>query len=149
MQRVLLFLWLLANPAFACPTPHGSGQVVETVSGADLASGVVAFTVVAGGDRYLPDCGFRPRGFTTTHPDFELRLGGIAGARVLTVEARAGCDTLLLMMDAVGNWHFDDDSGAGLSPLLRVARPANGTYRLWVGTFGNYSCRSTLRLYTE
>jgi hypothetical protein len=61
-----------------------------------------------------------------------------------------GCDTTLLVRDAFGQWHFDDDGLGNLQPLLnlRDTRALNGRVDVWVGTYGNQSCQASVEFET-
>jgi hypothetical protein len=65
-------------------------------------------------------------------PDFNLMY--TAGGLPLYVSASSSDDLTLLVNGPDGSWYCDDDSGAGpLDPGLYWAKPASGTYNIWVG----------------
>jgi hypothetical protein len=70
-------------------------------------------------------------------------LSGMQSYGRLEIEVNSSCDTTLLVRDAYGQWHFDDDSGGNLTPELNLRNMAglNGRIDVWVGTYGNATCR--------
>ena len=76
-----------------------------------------------------------------------LDLTGLA-ATGLTLTVDSGCATTLLVRGANGLWQFDDDSNGNLQPLVNVYGAPNGTYDVWVGTYGGANCQASLELET-
>ena len=132
--------------ASSCPDWRLSGTPLR-YSAASLAA-PQSVGVTAGGNTSLSNCpDVRRTGWVTQSPDFELTLSGAAGQE-LDMRVQAACDTVLLVNDANGQWHFDDDSGGSLNPRLRFPSAANGVYDIWVGTYGRSTCAATLTLQT-
>ena len=132
--------------AQACPNVGLSGQQLaystNMLTGAGQSVGVTA-----GGHIDLGNCGSVPgHGWIVEAPDFELQLNGAMPGQSLTLSATAGCDTVLLVNDAYGQWHFDDDSGGSLNPSITLPNPGNGIYDIWVGTYGSNTCPATLNV---
>jgi hypothetical protein len=50
------------------------------------------------------------------------------------VRASGSGDTTLLINDASGNWHCNDDS-SGLNPMVSINNPPSGQYDIWVGSY--------------
>ncbi|MCE9562292.1 MAG: pentapeptide repeat-containing protein [Planctomycetes bacterium] len=76
----------------------------------------------------------------------KTRLGGIstrvgvhtavtytAGKDPLTFSVVCAKDTTLLIRLPDGTWVADDNSGGGINPLIRIAKPESGTYEVYVG----------------
>lgn len=128
--------------AYACPEIAQTGQALADTS--DEACSPRAHAVIAGGGVDLWACGSVPgTGHVATAPDFELSFSGNGAGRALEFRVVAGCDAVLLVNDARGGWHFnDDDSGSN----LRIHLPAapEGLYDIWIGTFGPATCNAEL-----
>jgi hypothetical protein len=75
-------------------------------------------------------------------PDFVLNY--TAGQFALTIHADSKADTTLLINLPDGTWVADDDSGGGLNPLLKFAKPQSGRYDIYVGTFNKENAKATL-----
>ncbi|MCX7668832.1 MAG: hypothetical protein N2439_02005, partial [Anaerolineae bacterium] len=58
-------------------------------------------------------------------------------------------DTTLLIYDPAGNVHCNDDSFGTLSPTVDIASPANGTYTVWLGSYGPGSVAGRLYIVTN
>ena len=86
-------------------------------------------------------------GFVATAPDVTLNFTDNGAGRDLVVRVDGTCDTLMLINDAAGGWHFNDDH-EGIDPLIRLSAASEGIYDIWVGTFGGDLCDATLILET-
>ena len=69
------------------------------------------------------------------------------GAYDLEVRTDSECDTVLVVLDADTEWHFDDDSGPE-EELVRIANAPSGSYRIWIGVLEPGSCESKLYIET-
>jgi hypothetical protein len=77
-------------------------------------------------------------------PSFTLTLSEMGGY-LFTVETVAECDPTLILRDALGQWHFNDDGPNGLQPLIEVdGGRLNGRVDVWVGGFAGSSCTGTI-----
>lgn len=77
----------------------------------------------------LPEsCG----GYVTRQPDFILHYNDAASWVRFFV--RAGGDTTLIINDANGSWHCNDDT-VGLNPQVDIRNPGSGQYDIWVGSY--------------
>ena len=134
----------LAMPvaAFACPDGSLSGAGLSYSS--DAAYTPRAHGVIAGGSADLSRCPMPGTGYVAVAPDFELMFTGNGMGRALEFRAEAGCDTVLLVNDANGNWHFNDDDGSSTNSRIRINRASEGLYDIWVGTFGPSTCQANL-----
>jgi hypothetical protein len=84
-------------------------------------------------------------------PSLSLTLNGMEAYSRLEIEVDSECDTTLLVRDAFGNWHYDDDGAdEPLMPLLNLENTAalNGRVDIWVGTFSATSCQASVELET-
>jgi len=90
--------------------------------------------VQAGGDGGVSHLGPGCIGFIDfSKPDVDLNYQ--AGGYVLSIWAEGGADLTLVVYDANGNWHCNDDY-RGLDPAIRFQNPQTGNYNIWVGTHG-------------
>jgi hypothetical protein len=64
-------------------------------------------------------------------PDF--RVDYVAGKYPLSFTVKSVGDTTLHIRLPDGTWVADDDSGGGLDPLVRLAKPQSGRYDIYVG----------------
>lgn len=133
---------LLPTAALACPQVELSGAALNFTS--DQAYVPQAVPVVAGGNVDLGACGTVPGlGWVATSPDFELSFSGNGMGRALEFRVEAGCDATLLVNDANGNWHFNDDD-ANANPRIRLEGASEGLYDIWIGTFEPSTCDAVL-----
>ncbi len=149
MIRVILFVCLLMGSVtgvMACPTAENPSIVAYTTSGGILDK-VQTYPVIASGSQHLNECGFNYFGRVTSSPDFEFSINGLESYDPLNLRVEGACDTVLLVNDANGTWHFNDDS-AGRDPSISIATPPSGVYEVWVGTFSEESCDAMLTLET-
>ena len=132
----------MAGAAQTCPDVSLTGQAIDQSAGG-LAGGM-AFPVVAGGPIDIGLCSDVPgTGFLAESPDFELNLSGMTG-QDLQLSATAGCDSTLLVNDALGNWSFADDADGSSNPRLVLPAASDGTYDIWIGTFSADTCDASL-----
>lgn len=96
--------------------------------------------VSAGGSDRNPIEGSGCTGYlTASAPDVKLEY--TAGAFPLAISATSGTDVALVVRAPGGEWYCDDDSAEELDPLVTIAKPASGTYSVWVATFSSTSER--------
>ncbi|GAB4205954.1 MAG: hypothetical protein OHK0013_22210 [Sandaracinaceae bacterium] len=108
------------------PDPHQ----VAVVSGASNATGnVVDINALA----LTPRNGGACRGYTTTQPDYIVRVG--RPGQLLRFWVNAPGDTTLIINDGAGNWWCSDDDGGNLNPLIEMQAPVAGQYDIWVGSY--------------
>lgn len=133
------------TPIAGCPSPNYIAPPTTT-TGQALANQTNISSHTAGGATNVANCaGIPGRGFFNANPSITLNLSGMTADsdfEDFEVELSSNCDTTLLIRDAQGNWHFDDDSGPGLNSRLRLRNLAalNGQVSIWVGTFGSAAC---------
>lgn|SRR5690606_18774196 len=84
-------------------------------------------------------------GYVTREPDFILNYD--SPASFLRIYFQGSGDTTLVINDAAGNWHCNDDSHGGLNPTVDINSPAGGHYDIWVGSWSaNENVRGTLHV---
>lgn len=89
-------------------------------------------SISAGGSNAASSAAVGCAGMVGGAPDFNLMY--TAGSLPLYISASSNDDVTLLVNGPNGSWYCDDDSGAGpLDPGLYWAKPASGTYNIWVG----------------
>lgn len=135
-----------SGAAAACPNWQLNGRQTHFTNGQDLWS-PNSYNVLAGGDQYLQNCGFNHIGYVISQPDFEFSIDGLQGYNRLNIRVNGSCDTVLLVNDSSGQWWFSDDAN-GRDPAIDVYNPSNGTWDIWVGTYGPDTCSATLTLET-
>ncbi|MCU4653360.1 hypothetical protein N8I71_10980 [Roseibacterium sp. SDUM158016] len=141
-----LILVGMTGVAAACPNWQNPGVQSYYTTGQDLWS-PNSYSVTAGGNVALRNCGFNYTGYVISSPDFEFQLDGLQGYNRLNIRVNGNCDTVLLVNDSTGNWWFNDDTN-GYNPSIDVYNPVNGTWDIWVGTYGTGTCGATLTLET-
>lgn len=88
-----------------------------------------------------PSC----RGFVTREPDYILDYN--APASFLRLYFVGSGDTTLVINDAAGRWHCNDDSFGGRNPTVDINRPSGGQYDIWVGSYrAGENVRGTLHV---
>lgn len=81
------------------------------------------------------------RGYVTAQPDYILNYVNSASFLRFYFRANAsggprqGRDTTLVINDARGGWHCDDDGGGNFNPMVSIDNPPSGQYDIWVGTY--------------
>ena len=93
-------------------------------------------SVVSGGTISVGDLGIGGgcTGYVTRTPDAILNWNG-SGFLRFGVEGKG--DTTLVINDADGAWHCDDDSGQGMNPQVDFADAASGQYDIWIGSYSS------------
>jgi hypothetical protein len=105
--------------------------------------------VFAGGTADLGACSDLPGyGFVAADPDFTLDFSAEGAGRALEFRVDSRCDSVLLINDPQGNWHWDDDSNGDSDALLRFGDADSGRWDIWVGAYGADGCSATLTLET-
>lgn len=88
----------------------------------------------AGGNQDADRLGDACWGYISDAPDYNLYY--TAGALPLYISATSDSDTVLVINDASGNWHCNDDAEESLNSGIHFERPSSGLYNIWVGRFG-------------
>lgn len=98
--------------------------------------------VLAGGSVDLSGMGYA--GYVGDAPDVDLNYD--AGEYVLFIYvSEQSSDTVLLVNDPEGNWHYADDT-IGTRPGIRFDPPMSGLYDVWIGTYGSEMVDATLAI---
>jgi hypothetical protein len=58
------------------------------------------------------------------------------------------CDSVLLINTGAMNYYFDDDDNGNFDPKIRLTRPSEGWYDVWIGTYNGSECTAVLTLET-
>ncbi|HKK31867.1 MAG TPA: hypothetical protein VKA18_15890 [Alphaproteobacteria bacterium] len=99
---------------------------------------------VGGATTNLVNCpGISGIGHFYANPTYTLDLSGMTDDFWrFQVHTRGDCDTGLVVQDAAGNLHFDDDSGNDFNARVRLFDMAdlNGRINIWVGTYWGDTC---------
>lgn len=72
-------------------------------------------------------------GWIGNRPDFVLNYE--AGDAPLFLSAMSAADTILVVQTPDGEWLCNDDYDL-LNPMVTIGEPASGSYRVWVGVYG-------------
>lgn len=148
--RCCIFL-ITTSTVQACPDYRLMGQQIHA-SSSDLYN-PYRFDVIAGGSIDLQRCRIRADnasrvfGWVSTQPDFTLRYYR-SQAYQLDFRAVGSCDTVLLVNTGNANWFFSDDRDGTQNPRVRLTRPSDGWYDIWVGTYGPSTCTAQLVIET-
>jgi hypothetical protein len=144
---VLVFL-ASTGGALACPSVSDPAGMTIATTGEDLWS-PNSYGVAAGGDIDLDACPSVPgTGMVVSGPDFEFQLSGLAGYNLLQLRVVGDCDTVLLVNDSTGQWHFSDDFNGAVHPVIDIVGASDGVFDVWVGTYGSEICSAELTLET-
>lgn len=101
--------------------------------------------LIAGGDIDAASLGDGCVGFVANAPDF--RVNYEAGSQFpLIISVVSDADTTLVVNDAGGAWHCNDDTD-GLNPVVRFDQPASGQYDVWVGVYADAPAEAPAGLY--
>jgi hypothetical protein len=80
-------------------------------------------------------------GFATARPDYILNYSNSASFLRFFFRPnnqsgpRERRDTTLVINDANGDWHCNDDGGGNFNPMVDISNPPSGQYDIWVGTY--------------
>lgn len=131
-----------------CPIP-GPGSMTMDASSDDLYTPQTR-NVDAGGPVNLGQCMTMPgQGYLKLAPDMTLNLTENTQGRVLAFRTDSECDSILMINDSDGRWHYDDDSNGNSDAQVMIKNAKNGQYHVWVGTFyPERACTSVLLVET-
>ena len=105
--------------------------------------------IVSGGSMNASSMGLGSgcRGYVTRQPDYILDYSNARSFLRFYVTAQNNGDTTLVINDARGNWHCNDDSHGGLNPTVDISNPPSGQYDIWVGSYSSgENVRTTLHV---
>lgn len=121
---------------------HGGRRIVPDPWG-------VRTEVIAGTALDVWECeSIRMVGYVNAGPTLTMRLTNVS-ARGLEVVAESDCDPTLLIEMPNGQIAFDDDNstvGRGLDPAIPLPAMGDGTYNIWVGSYRESYCLTTIRV---
>jgi hypothetical protein len=139
-----------------CPDPDTFMAEPLVMTGNELRYNQVSNvgTVVGGADTNLVLCsGIPGSGNFFANPTYTLDLSEMDAFWRLTVSVQSECDTAILVQDAAGMFHFDDNSGSDvedgpgndLDGLIRMfeMENLNGRVNVWIGTEDGGTCTDT------
>ena len=142
-RTAAVLLAMAASPALACPSEDWMDRPYFGEIVLNYAYEVDPFrmTVRGGGQALLRDCGLEGDGFIEIDedvridqlPDVVLNWEGIFPRLAVATEFER--DSVLLIRDPEGNWHFNDDS-EGDNPQVVFTDPPEGAYVIFIGTHG-------------
>lgn len=94
----------------------------------------VTVPVVSGGalDARALSVGDGCVGFVTSQPDFNIQLS--AADTFLRLYVTSDEDTTLIVNDAAGHWHCNDDA-SGHNPMVDLRNTPAGLINVWVGSY--------------
>lgn len=92
-------------------------------------------TVVSGGNLNAASMGYGSgcTGYVTARPDIIVNYTN-PDDDLLRFFVRASGDTTLVINDARGRWHCNDDA-SGTNPMVTISDPARGQYDVWIGSY--------------
>ncbi len=130
-------------PAAVCPNPSLIGPSLN-VTGPQLTT-AQAYVAQVAGQHDVDGCpGIEGWGMFDEAPSFTLYMSEMAGYQ-FTAETTSDCDPTMIVRDAFGQWHFNDDGPNGLQPQIQLDGGAlNGRVDVWVGGFSGSSCTGTI-----
>ncbi len=73
-------------------------------------------------------------GFGTPQPDVVVNYSNAASFLRFYFQPNGSGDTSLVINDANGRWHCNDDTN-GLNPQVDINNPPSGHYDIWVGSY--------------
>ena len=76
-------------------------------------------------------------GYSTSAPDFRINWTGDSSNLRIFFVSDEGEDATLIVNDASANWHCNDDSDAGVDPLVDIENPPEGQIDIWVGSYSS------------
>lgn len=123
-----------AAPAAACPTYNGSPHFGTISLNEGFLPDPYYRQVTAGGTQNIGNCGVPGWGWTARRPDFRIQYNS-SGRSALSFVIRSNADTVLLINDPRGNWHFDDDGGQDLGAFLKFPNAMGGQWDIWIGSY--------------
>lgn len=125
-------LTLTAAPAFA-----QDYSLEPTFGSLNLATGYLpdpaVIPLLAGGDLNAESLGGGCLGYIADAPDFRVNYEA-GDSYPLIISVVSDADTTLVINDAAGNWHCNDDYD-GLDPAVFIESPPSGQYDIWVGSY--------------
>ena len=138
---------LLATVSDALAQDASRGPVNGTVELTDRDPDHVVRTFSAGGGVYYRDPNSSCRGYFGYAPDLEIKLNKqLARSTQINIYAYSAVDTVMVIRDAAGRWHCNDDGGTFRNPRIWTSfvDPQFATsdrIKIWVGTYDKDAAR--------
>lgn len=129
-------------PAAVCPDWSLGGAEVNLVNGQSETRQVVAGGSV---NLFQNTCDIQGHGYVAQAPDFTLYFDPQGAVSTLDISANGQCDETLLINDPSTHWVFNDDA-SDLHPRITIGDAVAGRYDIWVGTFGQSTCQSSITI---
>lgn len=123
-----------ANMAWACPDGNLPAAQQSTLSGSAQISVPMAAESDWSSCEGLSDVFVT--GFGSAAPSLSVDVADAGGDVVFG--GRGTCDTVMLVRDPSGAYHFNDDGGSASQPLISLAAQG-GAYQVWLGSYGQGS----------
>ena len=104
-------------------------------------------SVVSGGDIHVPSLKLASGcvGYATSTPDYIIDITG--SMSYLSIYVEGSGDTGLVINDASGGWHCDDDGHTGTNPRVTLYNAPAGQYDIWISSYtSGESINGTLHL---
>ncbi|MEM6713009.1 MAG: peptidase S1 [Pseudomonadota bacterium] len=130
--------FVAVDEAHACPTFRGNPHFGSVRLDEGFLPDPWNRRVTAGGQNEISNCGVGGWGWTARRPDYRIQYS-TSGSSALTFIIQSNVDTVLLVNDPNGRWHFDDDGGADLGAALRIGNAPSGQYDIWIGSYNRGS----------
>lgn len=153
LVRLSLFM-TVAMVALAAPIAAQSLSIGGSSSNFGRTSLAPGFTpdpfqvsVVSGGALHVPSLNLANGcvGYATSDPDYIIDISGAMSYLSIYVEGSG--DTGLVINDANGGWHCDDDSHSGTNPRVTLYNASAGQYDIWISSYSSgESISGTLNL---
>lgn len=151
MRILKIIAAIAAAPVSAMACPDWSQTGAEYAFTGQQLYTPQAIRVVAGGDQDLSRCALgklgKVTGFVTRQPDFDVYLQGL-GQFSIEFRIVSACDSVLLINTGNENWFYDDDDNGNGDAKIRLTRPSEGNYDVWIGTFDGATCDAELIIET-
>ena len=151
ISGTLYFTELQSNSGNAGSLNMGSSN--PNFGSSSLAPGFTpdpfATTITSGGGISVADMnlGSGCVGFATSEPDYILKMTGPMD--FLAIYNEGNGDTGLIINDASGAWHCDDDSHTGTNPMVSIYNAQPGQYDIWVSSYSASDQISGTLYFTE
>lgn len=131
---------------FECPT-FDVRHNVRYYNGDDLYQSKQIY-LMSGGNIDLSFCdAFAGHGYVGKNPNFSLYYTDDAEEYLLEIQGVGTCDTVLVINDPSGAWHFDDGGSDNIG-FIFFDDAESGVYDVWVGSFYDEACETELNLET-
>jgi hypothetical protein len=147
---IVLLSVMVSGVALANECPDFKQNGTERSLSSDELFSKRSFNVEAGGPNRLSQCHSVPGiGYLTTAPDLTLTYNASNRDRMLSFKLVGGssCDTALLVNDAGGQWHYNDDS-SNLDPVIKLSQAPSGIYDIWFVNIASGLCNAVLEIET-